>query len=281
MSASSDDIINKFKNMVEKILKELGFADTSIKIYTQLLENGQCSARQLAENSNMPRATVYDQLKILINSGLIIEKEEGTKKLFVADDIKNLQNLLKSKVENLKKDENLIKELIPSLNLKTKTLEPKIKFYSGVEGVKQVLKDLMWSENIETYTMWPISEMVKILGKEYFENLNRRRIRQKISIKGIWPRDKKVDFKNYPFLGVGGGYLRELRLAPVGMTWPMGYWMYGDKVAFVSSKKECFGFVINSSDFASLIKTQFDQIWKISTPIKAEPQYTDEFLKTI
>lgn len=129
--------------------------------------------------------------------------------------------------------------------------------------------------------MWPISEMINLLGRDYLENLNRRRIRQQISIRGIWPADKKVDLKNHPYLGVGSKHLRQLRIAPEKMTWDMSYWLYADKVAFISSREECFGFLIHSRSFANLIKAQFEVIWKLSKPVKPEPQNTDEFLKTI
>lgn len=267
--------------MLEDILKELGFSDTAIAIYNRLLETGTASARQLAENLSLPRPTVYDNLKILIDNGLVLEKNEDNKKIFGADDPKNLQNLLQTKIDILNKNKREIAVLMSTLQSSSRSLEPKIKFYSGVEGIKQVLKDMLWHENIETVTMWPISEMVAILGKEYLETLNRRRIRQKISIRGIWPRNKAVDFKNHPFLGVGKGHLRELRLAPKEMNWDMSYWQYADKVAFISSRAEGFGFVVHSRDFVNLIKTQFEQIWKLSKPIKPQPQYTDAFLKTI
>jgi hypothetical protein len=51
------------------------------------------------------------------------------------------------------------------------------------------------------------------------------------------------------------------------MTWDMGYWLYEDKVAFLSSEKEGFGFVVQSKDFANLMKVQFEEIWKISTTV--------------
>ncbi|MDD5032064.1 MAG: helix-turn-helix domain-containing protein [Patescibacteria group bacterium] len=267
--------------MLDSILREMGFSDNSIRIYIRLLETGYSSARQLAENLSMARPTVYDNLKLLINDGLVIEKEEENKKLFSIDDVKNLRYLTQTKIEKLKKNEQMINELLPSLNLKASALQPKIKFYSGIDGIKQVLKDLMWNKNIKTLTMWPISEMMDFLGRDYIEELNRRRIRQNISIRGIWPRDKVIDFKSYPFMGVGKGFLRELRTAPKGMTWSMSYWIYEDKVAFISSRAESFGFVIHSRDFADLIKAQFEQIWPLSKPIKAQPQYTDEFLKTL
>lgn len=110
--------------------------------------------------------------------------------------------------------------------------------------------------------MWPISEMVDILGREYIADLNRRRIRQKISIRGVWPRDKSVDLKEHPFLGIGKGHLRELRFAPKEMIWNMSCWLYADKVAFISSRQEFFGLVIHSKDFVELQKAQFEVIWK-------------------
>lgn len=267
--------------MLETILQNLGIPEGSIRIYVRLLECGYSNARQLAENLNLPRPTVYDNLRLLINTGLVTEKEEDNKKLFGIDDVRNLQNLARTKIEKLKTSEQQIIDLLPNLGVTTNTLQPKIKFYSGVDGIKQVLRDLLWYENIETLTMWPISEGIEILGKEYLENLNRRRIRQHISIKGIWPRDKKVDFKEYPFLGIREGHLRQLRLAPKKMTWNMSYWLYADKVAFISSQIENFGFVVHSRDFSELIRAQFEQIWKLSTPIKAPRGKTDSFLDSL
>jgi hypothetical protein len=37
----------------------------------------------------------------------------------------------------------------------------------------------------------------------------------------------------------------------------MSYWLYADKAAFISSRRETFGFIIHSKDFAELIKAQF------------------------
>lgn len=267
--------------MIKKILNDIGLSNNASRIYMRLIETGHSSARQLAENLNLPRPTVYDNLKLLIKNSLVIEKEEENKKIFGIDDIKNLQNLISSKIELLKIDQQKIIDILPDLKLGFKSLEPKIKFYSGTEGIKQVLKDLLWYENIESLTMWPISEMVKILGAEYLENLNIRRIKQKISIRGIWPESKAVNFKDYPFLGVGKEHLRELRFAPKGMSWNMSYWLYADKVAFISSEQEYFGFVVHSRDFTELMKSQFEVIWKLSKPIKPQPQYTDKFLEKI
>lgn len=267
--------------MLHNLFQEFGLSKNAETIYDRLLTNGASSARQLAENLNIPRPSVYDHLKILIKHGLVVEKDEENKKIFAVDNVNNLPKLIQRKIESLQIEEKKIREALPDMMKHIKSVEPKIRFYSGVNGVKQVLHDLMWYQDIDTITMWPISEMIDLLGKEYMEDLNRKRIKNRISIRGIWPKDKLIDFKAYPFMGVGKGFLRELRTAPKGMTWNMSYWVYEDKTAFISSKDETFGFVIQSRDFANLMRAQFEMIWPLSKPIKPQPKYTDSFLKTI
>jgi len=267
--------------MLQKLFLELGLPEVTYRIFQRLLEGGAASARQIAEGLNVPRPTVYDNLNLLIQKGLVTERSEDNKKIFQVDDLKNITQLLETKIKELNSQKSELDELLPELAQNLESVEPKIKFYSGVEGIKLVLRDLLWHENIATITMWPISDTVPLLGKEYMADLNRRRIKQNISIRGMWPRDKAANLVEYPFLGVGEGFLRETRLTPPSMTWSMSYWQYADKVAFISSKKEMFGFVIHSREFADLIKAQFEEIWKVSEPVEPQPELTDEFLKTV
>ena len=160
-------------------------------------------------------------------------------------------------------------------------MEPKIKFFSGHEGVRRAINDILWYENIVTLCIWPISEMIEVLGADWLAEHNKKRIRKKIYLRTIWPSDKAVKFKQYPFLGVSKEFLREIRLAPKGMTWNMGYWLYADKIAFISSRKESFGFTVTSRDFTELIKSQFDLVWPLCKEIRVDPKDTDSFLKTI
>ncbi len=267
--------------MLQDILKNLNIPETATRVYLRLLEVGISSARQLAENLNIPRPSVYDNLKILIKLGLVTEIDQENKKLFRIDDIKNLSHLVKGKIDNLQQQEKKLKDIIPSLAKQLDYLEPKIKFYSGQEGIRRATNDILWYENIETLAIWPISEIMEVLGPDYLRENNRKRIKRKISIRAIWPRDKAVKFKQYPFMGVGKDFYREIRLASSGMTWNMGYWLYADKIAFISSRKESFGFTVHSRDFTELIKSQFELVWPLCQKIKVNPKDTADFLKTI
>ncbi len=267
--------------MFNSLFTELGITDNSAQLFSDLLEKGPSSARLLAERLGIPRPSVYDHLKVLIKKGLVTERNEENKKVFMVEDMNNIPALIQSKIDNLQSEKKNFEEILPSLLKQSEFVEPKIKFFSGKEGLQQVMNHIMWHDNIETTLMWPMSEMAGVLGKQYLYELNKKRIKRKISIRGIYPHGSILGFKEYPFLGVGSKHLREIRIAPNNMKWHMGYWMYEDKVAFVSSKKESFGFVIHSRDFAELMKTQFEVIWKESKTVKPEPKYTDEFLKEI
>ncbi|PIT86562.1 MAG: hypothetical protein COU33_02435 [Candidatus Magasanikbacteria bacterium CG10_big_fil_rev_8_21_14_0_10_43_6] len=266
---------------LETILQSVGISERAIQVYLRLLDTGPASARQLADNLSIPRPSVYDHLKLLVSNDLVIERQQENKRIFAVGDTNVIQHLLRDKIKSLEDSTATFTRLLPTLQVQAKSIEPKIKFYVGVDGIKSVLRDLLWYENIETYTMWPISDMVHVLGREYLEQLNRKRIRNRISIKGVWPSDKIVSLQKYPFLGTGKGHLRELRVAPPQMTWSMSYWLYADKAAFISSKKEVFGFLVHSQDFAELMKMQFDAIWSLAKPLPKQPPYIDDFLRTV
>jgi sugar-specific transcriptional regulator TrmB len=267
---------------IQDILKQLHIPEPAQRLFVHLLEFGPSSARQIADYFDIPRPTVYDHARLLIAQGLVLEYEQDNKKFFRIEDIEKIPQLLDSRIETLQQAKVEMVQNLPALLSQVQYgSEPKIKFYSGVDGVKKVLTDMLWHEGEATFTMWPISEMIEVLGVEYFEQLNRRRIRRGISIRALWPHDKKVPLKQYPFLGIGSGHLRETRIAPKTLSWDMGYWAYADKVAFISSKKEMFGFVVQSRDFYSMMQTQFELIWSLSRPVKPEPQHTDGFLETV
>jgi HTH-type transcriptional regulator, sugar sensing transcriptional regulator len=266
--------------MIENILENLGFSNNSIRVYSRLLEVGPSSAGYLAAVLGLPRPTVYDHLKLLMNQGLVIDKEQDNKRLFLVDDFKNIEKMIKERQEKLKESEKILRHNLPQLDKQIKFFEPKIKFYTGPSGIRQVLNNLFWYENIETLTMWPIKEMIEIVGREYLESLNRKRIRQNISIRGIWPQDQLVDLEHNQFLGVGPKHLRTMRLSPKKITWSMSYWLFADKCAFISSKREGFSFLVSSQDFVDLIRVQFEALWSISKALKF-PQYKDTFITTV
>jgi sugar-specific transcriptional regulator TrmB len=267
--------------MISKVFQQLGIPENAIHVYEQLMSGGALTARQLSEQLGLPRPSVYDYLKLLQRHGLVVERSQDNKKVFQLDDVRHLPQLVQQKIEQLASAEKQLRRDLPQLLKRSQSVEPKIKFYPGVDGVKQIFLDALWEENVAMLSMWPMSEMIQILGKEFHENFHRRRIRQHISIRTLWPRDRNVPVDEYPYLGTGKRFLREQRLAPSGMTWDMGYLLYKQKVGFISPQREAFGLTLQSQAFTDLMRVQFEVMWKISKAVQASPKNSEKFLRTV
>lgn len=256
--------------MFKQIFENLGLSEISEKVFYELLKNGPTSAKVLANRMNIPRPSIYDHIRRLQSRGLVTEKNVDNKKVFLIEDIDNIDESLGLHIQSLQEERSKFKSILKDSASKLGFIEPTIKFYSGKDGVKNVLNHIMTNRNIETELFWPMGDMLKVLGPEYLEDLNRRRIERNIFLRAIWPTNNRIDTKKYPYLSGDEEHLRELRFAPKGMTWNMGYWMYENRVAFLSSEKEGFGFVIHSKEFAQMMKLQFEQMWKVSKPSHAK-----------
>lgn len=269
--------------MLDDIFKKLALKREHAAIYSALLESGALPAGNLAKRLNMARSTLYGFLYDLLQAGLVIQSENNGVKIWQANEPNKIDNLINEKIDSLQELKNEFGDMLVDLKSKQKTdvTSPHFSYFEGSEGIKQILRDVLLYENIEIEAAWPIKDMVEVVGKDFLINHNKKRIKSNISMRMVWPKEKAMDIKNNIFLGVGEGFKREIRLAPKEIDFSMGYWAYSDKVAFVSSNKEGFGFIVQSKEFRQLVKMQFSLLWNISKPIKVDPKFTDPFLESI
>ena len=267
--------------MIDKTLEKLGLRDEEAKTFIFLLENGEQTAGNLAKKTGLSRPSLYGFLKKLQKNGLVVESQKNGVKTFHASSKEKIQAVLGEQIEELEKGKSDIEKMFAELGKGTLTTSPKFQFFEGIEGVQHVLKDMLLYHNIETKAYWPIKSMIGILGENFFKHLNKDRIQQNIYTKAIWPENQSVDIKKHPYLGVGENFLREIRIAPKEISFAMGYWIYENKVAFISSKKEGFGFIFESKELAEMLSSQFDLIWKQSKTISVADEHTKEFLDEI
>ncbi|MFZ2834652.1 MAG: hypothetical protein WAZ64_01295, partial [Candidatus Moraniibacteriota bacterium] len=164
---------------------------------------------------------------------------------------------------------------------KTDFISPKFHYFEGIEELKTMLKDVLLYNDLETELCWPVKDVMKVVGEEFLHELNKKRIRSNIYIKVVWPLDKSENIEKNIFLAPGKEVKREVRIAPAGVEFSMGYWAYGNKVMFMSSKAENFGFIVESKELRQLLKNQFNILWNISTPIQNDPKIIKEFLSEV
>ena len=186
-------------------------------------------------------------------------------------------------METLKKAQDDYVKILPELKSKQgkKYQAPKFQVFEGTEELKNALKDMLLYRNMETQAFWPQKKMVEVLSGEFFRYHNKERIKNNLSVRAIWPQHQKVEIKNHPYFGSGEKFLREIRIAPSGTDFHMGYWIYGNKIVFISSARESFGFIIQSQEMAQMLKTQFEILWQISRPLVIKKQDTESFLSEV
>jgi len=265
--------------MIDKTLEKLGLKDEEIKTFLYLLENGEQTAGNLAKKTGLSRPSLYGFLKKLQSSGLIVESQQNGIKTFLTCKEEQIKNILDEKIKELEKGKNEIQNFFSELKKGAVITSPKFQFFEGRGGIQHLLRDIFLYHNIETKTYWPIKAMIDLLGEEFFKHLNKERIKRGIYNRAIWPQSQKVDIKSHPYLGVGENFIREIRLAPKEVEFSMGYWIYENKVVFVSSKKESFGFIIESKEFVEMLSSQFEVLWKLSKEMKVKSEDSQSFIE--
>lgn len=249
------------KSELADVLQSLGLPVPSQKIYRELLEHGETTARFLSEKLGITRPSTYDHLAALVKRGLVIEKKKENKTYFAADDVRHIEQALAANIEKLEEQKKAFSSMLPSLLNQSSQEAPKIKFYEGKEGFTYLVNDILWCKDETIYTLWPYEEMLEVLGKGILTKFNERRLQRKITVHALWPHGSK---QSNDYIWTGKDALTKRKTAPKDITFHMGYTIYGDKVSFISSSREHFGFIVQSKEFAELMCGQFEVLWKAS-----------------
>jgi sugar-specific transcriptional regulator TrmB len=269
--------------MLDAIFIKFGLKREHSDVYSALLEFGSMPAGNLAKRLNVPRSTLYGLLNELVENGLVMQNQKENVKLWQAVAPEKIKNLINDKIyslENTRVNFDAIFEDLKKMQ-KTDFVCPKFNYFEGKEEMKIMMKDVLLYDNLETELCWPVKEIINVLGEEFLFEFNKKRIRNQIYIRVIWPQEKTSDVEKNIFLAPGKEVLREVRLAPEEVDFSMGYWAYGNKVMYMSSKAENFGFIIESKEMRQLVKTQFEVLWKISQPLKTAPENAKRFMEEI
>lgn len=269
--------------MLENIFKTLGFSNDEAKVYITLLENGTQTGGSLSKILDIPRPTAYGYLNNLTTGGMVAQSIHQNVKKFTAEPAEKIRILYQRKIESLHQEQKTLEAIIPVLEKRMglSAFHPTLKFFEGVEGVQNLMEDMLQYKSMESYTIWPIQSMLDVITPEFLRYHNKARIKREISFKSIWHREQAEKLGQPQYLGTGKQYLREIRISPQNMDFRMGCWYYENKAIFISSIAENFGFMIESAEMLELLKAQFKIIWDISTPYAIKPVGEDSFFQEI
>jgi sugar-specific transcriptional regulator TrmB len=246
---------------LENNLKSIGLEEKEAKVYLAALELGATNIHDLAQKSGIKRSTVYEMLKKLEPMGLITESIKGKRKLYVASDPEKLKHSIKEK-------EQLLNQILPELKILNNTgaTKPKITYYEGQEGLRQIHNLSLETVKKEASWISPIRSIAESVGKDFLEGIIERRAKDKYWIRSILVTDQHFDSYKYYDPTTFEKTYRKIRFAPHGLNISNAIGIWDNKVAVLSSRKEGFGFIIESEEYTSTIKILYELLWNISKP---------------
>jgi sugar-specific transcriptional regulator TrmB len=241
---------------IEKILNKYGFPENEVKIYLALLKHSDISAFHLANETKLPRTSVYHILDTLINQGLVTSWKKNNVHYYTAESPNRLIKVLDDKKE-------LIKSILPEmLGMKdADELNPKTRLYTGAEGMKIVWEDILetlestGSKEIHAVTY---TGMFHLLPKYFPQWLKRR---EKLGIKTY---AIAADIEENKVPGMRTDNFRETRLLPPGPSLKGTIDIYANKIAFFSVKeKEIYSIIIESNSMSEMLRQFFLSTWEL------------------
>lgn len=245
----------KCKIMLKKELEKLNLTDREADVYLALLELGQTSIERISKKSKIKRTTVYDVIESLKDKGLVASLKHKKRALYYAEDPRILGNQLEEKKTVLN---NILPQLLAMSSLIDK--KPDIKFFEGIEGIKNVYRDTLEYPNQEIL-MWGSTDMFTHFDEDFAWNYCvPKRIENKIWMRAIGQDCEVVrkiqaeDSKN----------LRQTRIQSFkDLPFDVEIDLYGKRKIGIMSFKEQIGLIIESEKIYNTLKSIFEMNWKM------------------
>ena len=235
--------------MIES-LKKLGLNKTESNIYLQLIKKGSLTAIDISKETKIHRRTIYDNLNILINKGLV--------NFFIEKDVKYFQANSPEILKQIQEEKNKeLNNILPTLNLfySNQKKNPNVAILKGLDSSKTILIEMMKTKD-QILWMGGGFKLLKSLGNSKEHLLNEL---SKLNLKIIQPKPKNNEFKQY-------FSKTNLKLISAKYASDASFFVYEDTVIIGSLiNDEIFAIKIQNQDIAKAYKNYFEIIWSSST----------------
>ena len=238
------------------LLKQVGFLDKEVSVFLALLVLGKGTVSEISRQAGINRTTGYVILDSLANKELVHISGKEPKQEYMAESPENLKKYLNKQLERQKQIIHKINEAIPELtSLYNVGDRPKVRFYEGIEGLKQVYEDTLTStEPIVAYAAF--DDMHKALPN-YFPNYYRRRAEKGIFARGIIPATPLALERATH----NQEEARDTAFVPADKyDFSPEIDIYDNKI-MIASWREKLGIIIESAEIADAMKKAFELAW--------------------
>jgi len=250
----------------EEGLKKLGLTEAEAKVYISTLQLGGGYVSLIAKKSEVERTNCYHILKTLGKKGFISITNRGSSKYFLPESPKKIIN---EQEDMLMTAQKIVPSLI-SLQNTPPGLAPQMKYYEGLEGVRNVFNQCLESKTeILSYTNIHqlLNKFPKVMPSYCLEKAER-----KLKTRIISPYNKASENFLYEYFPDDyiSKFIQLLYINPEEFALQNDITIFDDKVSIVSlSPDENIGVIIESKVYADTSRTIFNLSWLGATSFVA------------
>ncbi len=250
--------------MQTELLEEIGLTKSEIKVYLALLELGSTTTGKIVDKSKASSSKIYEILDKLIQKGLVSYIIKSGTKHFEAANPKRILDYVEEKKNQLQKQEEKIKSLVPQLELRKKLSELKSEatIYKGTKGGETAFKEMLNSmKKNDEWIAFPVS----FKNKNYFNLLTKlhsqrakRKLKARIILDDNYREEGKVREKlSYTKVKYVANEPRNPAIINVA----------GNITLINLMSEDVTVFLIDNKEVADSFRNQFEQLWQQDTTI--------------
>lgn len=254
-------------DQIIEFVQKMGFSLEAAKVYQALVLRGAMSLSELSRESGVERTRLYRQVPDWVAQGLLQELLAYKSRRYAAVEPAMLASKLgeqKKRIEELELQLPEIEKLANETMSKQKT---KVKYYRGIEGIKQIL----WNESkarseVVGYTY---RNLIEVVGKEFFEEYARELEKNKVKMRDLradafMESTKSESFVRRHIEHSGWRYLPD---STMRLTHNLD--VHDDVVAmYYWDDNDVWGVEIQNARMAEMQRSIFETLWGIAKEVR-------------
>lgn len=233
-------------------LEIFGFNERESLVYTTLLELGSAPMSRIVKKSGLKRTTLYDVLETLKKRGFVSITKQHGRAVYLPEDPRVIG-------EKLDEQQVVFKKILPELLSITNTFQkkPRVRFYEGMDGLKEIYRDCLQHENQEVLAWTP--EELELFDQAFLSNIfTPKRLKNRIWMRVIAP--------DYPFMRKHQARdVAELRKTAIvegdEFNLDVEIMLYGSSSVGVVSFVDQMGLIVESKAIFQTLKSIFELQW--------------------
>jgi len=244
--------------MLETDLQDLGLSKNEAKVYLTVLELGASFVSSIANKSGISRVNCYYILDNLVKMGIMSSFTQNKIKYY---NVESPQIIINKQEEKLQKAKKIFPELLSITN--SLAYKPKIQYYEGLEGIKNIFEDTLSSKN-ELLGYTNLKDLPNVISEDFLKNYAKRKIEKNIKTRMLSPMSKeaKTYLEKYYPKEFDRNLVEIFYVNSKEFNFDYEITIYENKTAIVSlNPSELMGLIIESPLYAKTQRAIFNLAW--------------------